>query len=1125
VRQAEKGNSTVISPKEWHCPSGAARGAVVGAGWLLALGLAAHAGTLWQIGQRDNSTAEFALAPADYRAYRAPGFFVVGESDPKRDWPYVQPGTIDGGWAPGTPQTAQVRFGLQAAPTGDGRLILDFADTHAVDPPVLRVEVNEQSWEFQTPKGAGDASVFGDPAQGREHVIEVTVPATALRAGENRVAVTTLRGSWVLWDALCFEAPAGTALAPVPPGTVVAAVRGTGVLVERAGRLFQPVALSVTRIGPPCEASVQVGEEPPVPISLKGGPQTLEVLAPDAPRETPVAVTLAAGGTTLARETVTLKPVRRWEVYILMHSHVDIGYTHIQPEIAQKQAQNVTHALELIQATRDFPQGARFKWNLEVLWPYEQFLAVATAEQRAAFDQAVRAGSIGVDAMYANLLTGLCRGEELVRQFTFAAELGRRCGVGVDSMMISDVPGLTWGVVPALAQSGVKYISAGPNAGRGMEGDRIGYVRVQWEHRPFYWLSPSGREKVLYWGAQGGYSFGHHYPSVQAGLPHLLQRLVDLEYPYDIVQLRWSKGDNGPADEGVMPAVRDWNATHAYPKLIVATTGEAFRAFEKRYGETLPTYRGDLTPYWEDGAPSSARETGLNRGSADRLSQAEALWAMRPPAPYPAAVFAAAWKNVAMYSEHTWGAHNSIHQPDVEFVQTQWRYKQAYALDADRQSRELLSQALPAPAAETPAAVDVFNTASWPRTDLVTLPSATRGDVVRDGDGHRVPSQRLSSGELVFLASDVPAFGARRYRLEAGAGAGLGKAAASGTTLTTPHLAVTLDPATGVIASLRRQGLEADLADGKLNEYLYLPGGNVRDALPSGPARVTVQEPGPLVASLRVESNAPGCRALVREVRVVDGLDRVEIANLVDKLPVRAVEGVHFGFAFNVPQARVRMNSALAVAEPEKDQLPGACKNWFSVERWVDVANDTYGVTWATVDAPLVEMGGLTANLPRGQPDPNAYLKTIEASPRLYSWVMNNHWHTNYRADQEGPTTFRYAIRPHAGYDPLVAHRFGIESTQPLLVVPAYGEGPAAPRLRLQPHGVVATTLKPSADGKGLIVRLFAASGRDERAILTWTAPAPRTVWRSNALEEPLAPLDGPIGVAAWEVVTIRVEP
>ena len=100
-----------------------------------------------------------------------------------------------------------------------------------------------------------------------------------------------------------------------------------------------------------------------------------------------------------------------------MHSHNDIGYTDIQPNIAKKQAHNVLRALELIQKTKDYPAGSRFKWNLEVMIPYENFHAIATPEQEKQFEQAVRDGNIGIDAMYANLLTGLCRSEELMRQF------------------------------------------------------------------------------------------------------------------------------------------------------------------------------------------------------------------------------------------------------------------------------------------------------------------------------------------------------------------------------------------------------------------------------------------------------------------------------------------------------------------------------------------------------------------------------------------------------------------------------------------------------------------------------------------------------------------------------------
>jgi hypothetical protein len=53
-----------------------------------------------------------------------------------------------------------------------------------------------------------------------------------------------------------------------------------------------------------------------------------------------------------------------------------------------------------------------------------------------------------------------------------------------------------------------------------------------------------------------------------------------------------------------------------------------FSEFEARHGEGLPEFRGDLTPYWEDGAGSSALETAANRNTADRLVQAQALFAM-----------------------------------------------------------------------------------------------------------------------------------------------------------------------------------------------------------------------------------------------------------------------------------------------------------------------------------------------------------------------------------------------------------------------------------------------------------------------------------------------------------------
>ncbi len=1092
---------------------------------------AADSQLLWQIGRPDHRNTEFALAPDGYAKFQEDAFFVVGKSDPKKDWPYVHPGPNDA-WAGSQTHTFTIVFGVsQATSSGNCQLEFDLLDTQNQSPPNLRVTINGRAFERQLPPGAGDASVQGDPAQGKPQHFEFEFPATLLKAANNDIAIVTTAGSWLLYDAVALATPAGIRSAPVERSIALRALRPQPALVERAGKLFEPVTASVFRFG----ESRELGESPAVSVQVDGvetgrvpltnGIQTIEVLAPEVKTETKAMLALVAGGKVLASAPLMLKPVRKWEVYILMHSHTDIGYTDLQPNIEKKQAHNVIHALELIRQTKDNPVGSRFKWNLEVMWTADQFYRIATPEQKNEFAQAVHDGNIGVDAMYGNLLTGLSRSEEMMRQISLATDLGRHCGATVDSMMISDVPGLTWGIVPALASHGVKYISDGPNAINLTQGDRIGYVRAQYENHPFYWLSPSGKERELYWGAQGGYSIGHHYRSITTAFTDLATLLEKQGYPYDIVQMRWTKGDNGPADEDVMPTVRDWNAKYAWPRFCIATTSEAFHTFEKRYGDQLPTLRGDMTPYWEDGAGSSARETALNRHTADRLVQAETIWALRQPGAFPKDDFAFAWKNAALYSEHTWGAYNSISQPDLPFVKNQWAYKQGYALKADAKSHELLNQALGATESAAAQSVDVFNTASWPRTDLVTLSKDTQGDVVRDEVGQPVPSQRLSTGELVFLAREVPPFGAKRFIISAGPPILGGKATVNGTTLTTPALTVKLDETTGDIVSLRAQGIDTDLAGGQINNYLYLAGHgrDLKDAQPGGPAKITVKEPGPLVVSLVAESDAPGCYHLTREVRLVDGLDRVEIADLVDKKAVRSIEGVHIGFEFNVKNPVVHINSPGTIGEPEKDQLAGACKNWYSVERWTDISNEKFGVTWSTVDAPLMEMGGLTANLPRGQPNPNAYLKTNLPAAKIYSWVMNNHWHTNYRADQEGPTWFHYAIQPHGAYDPAAATRFGVDSTEPLIVAPAASAVPVVSPLNIEPSGVVATAFKPSDDGKALIVRLFNPTGSPQVARLNWNCPV-RHIWLSSACEEQGEEAPPTISVSPLGMVTLRVD-
>src|SRR5262249_44656758 len=144
----------------------------------------------------------------------------------------------------------------------------------------------------------------------------------------------------------------------------------------------------------------------------------------------------------------------------------------------------------------------------------------------------------------------------------------------------------------------------------------------------------------------------------------------------------------------------------------------------------------------------------------------------------------------------------------------------------------------------------------------------------------------------------------------------------------------------------------------------------------------------------------------------------------------------------------------LGAMHPENDQMPSACKNWLTVGLWADLSNHELGVTWVTLDAPLIQLGGLTATLLNSQTNPDIWRSKIERTQKIYSWAMNNHGATNSRAYQEGPTISRFILRPHRKADAAKASRFAIGFSQPLLVRPGQPTPPLKPILQVAPGNV-----------------------------------------------------------------------
>lgn len=1098
------------------------------------------ASTLWQVGRPDDGISEFAPLPGWTHQFDNDGVFVVGRSS-AATWPAVQPGPEDD-WAGNRSHTYSIVFGIRK-PVSEGTCRLDvrLIDVGPRD-VALTVSVNGHPYRVTLPEGAGRA-IAGDISRGKRYAFGVDIPASDLEAGDNRIDLVTESGSWFIYDWIGFSGPAGLSLAGVKPSVMVTSAKGLPFLTGQGqGGPSQPVRLSLLNTGGAQMAIVHLPGLPDQPVSIKPGNHEVEVLVPAVSADSTVAINLEQRGRALASTKVLLHPVRKMTIYILPHSHNDIGYTEIQTNVERKQMNNLLTGIEYARQTKDYPAGARFVWNLEGMYAADLFLHRMNPAQQQSFIEAVRNGSVGLNGMYVNTLTGLCRPEELLQLFHYSDELAAKCGTTMQSAMISDVPGYTWGTVTAMAQAGIRYFSAAPNYF-----DRIGDILVQWEDKPFWWVSPSGNEKVLVWIPYKGYALSH-------GMPHgLSASFVDAyideldrkKFPYDISYIRWSgHGDNAVPDRSISDFVKDWSAKYAWPKFIISTTTTAFHAFEERYGDRLPVEKGDWTGYWEDGAGSSALETSENRTTSSRLTQAEALWAMTDPGAFPADSFHQAWKNVILYSEHTWGADESITRPLSQKTMEQWIIKKSYATQADTLSRALVTSAIGRLGADASSgaragAIDVFNTSSWSRTELVTLSSAQSGagDLVKDESGRVLPSQRLSTGELAFVATDVPAFASKRYFVSQGSAPAAGAVQADTHSLDNGLLRVEIDTVSGSISSLRAHGIDNEFAGGMLNEYLYLQGNNLADLQRVKGVRISIKESGPVLATLLIRSEAPGCARLEREVRLVNGFDYAEVSNFLDKKPaelnpypgeyswanLHGKESLNIGFPFHVQGGQMRLDIPMAQIEPDKNQLPGACRNWLEVGGWADVSNQDFGVTWITLDAPLVEVGGITATMLGGQFNPAIWRKKIEPTQTFYSWALNNHWETNYRAYQEGAIAFRYVLQPHRGFDALRATQRATGFAQPLIAVPAAGGERNKSLLTIGSSSIVVESLRPSVDGKAWMVTLYNPTATTSTATLSWSVPT-GAAHLSNTSETVLAPVTGAIDVDGQDVVTVRVE-
>lgn len=1119
---------------------------------------------VWKIGEKDASSAEFAMSGGPYaeltkRFPEATALYTVGRSS-AAELPYVIPGPADS-WAGSPRGGVMIRFGARRAQERAAlRLRVDLVEAHNSSAPRVEVRLNDYTTTVQVPRGSNQNYLDDGRTTSKGLYFEAEIPAGHLREGDNLLSLRTVAGSWMVLDALRLDASEGVTLC-APRGEVsLLDAESQPALVYGRDRdeLLHPVMLRAANwSGRPVKATWSCDGRKGGEAVLPAGISRVEAAVPEGAEGRRVRFTLATRGVEQSVET-EIRPADRWTIYLVQHTHTDIGYTKPQTEILTEHLRYIDYALEYCDATASYPDDAQFRWTCEASWAVREWLRIRPEAQVAKFLDYVRKGRIEVTAMFFNMSE--LSGEGNYRTFLEPVARFRELEIPVVTAMQNDVNGVAWCLADYLPDLGVKYLTMGSNGHRaGIPFDRPTLYR---------WESPSGKSLLSFradhyntgnaWGIDRGDRAG-----LEQGVFSYIESLKRRGYDFPLIAAQYSGyfTDNSPPSMKECDLIRWWNERYAWPRLRSATAHEFLERIDTQYGDRLPVYRAAYPDWWTDGFGSAARETAASRRTQSDMTAVESLLSMaaRQGDEGIAGIDGEVRRireNLLFYDEHTFGAAESIWDPMCENSQVQWAEKGSYVWEALKSTQMLYETAAGRLQGRlwrsTRPTMTVFNPSGTERSALATvyidyevIPQDRAFRIV-DERGEALAVQPIRSrreGRYYAVWADrVPAMGYRTYEIvvDEGRAADPEPLDLADGVAENAFYRLKFDSERGGIGSLFDKELGCELVDATAEWSL---GGVVYESLRGDrnqmerkvfekfartglrDVRFKEAQRGAVYSSYRFEGRADGCDegfGVQIEVRLYDRVKRIELSYALRRLPETDPSGLYVAFPFALEGGRLAFDVPGGLLRAGENQIPNSTASWNTVQNFVAARNDRAQILVSCDQMPLFMMGELLR-------DPYRLPREYE-KPHLFSWITNNYWTTNFRASQEGELRWDYALTSQSGRSEAAAASFGWNNRIPLYVrvVPAAERTNGLPRewsaFRVEDPALLVVGCVPSREERGaLAVNVRETAG--ERATLRFVdgQGRPLKFLRTDILDGPAGAPTEAMELAPYENVFVRL--
>ena len=732
-------------------------------------------------------------------------------------------------------------------------------------------------------------------------------------------------------------------------------------------------------------------------------------------------------------------------VYVVHHSHTDIGYTDYQERIAFLQTDYIRTVLNIMRR----PENAAFRWNCETLWCVERFLNACGEKERDAFFRLAAEGKIGLSANYLNF-TDLVDDTVLSVKLRRLQRLFTDNGAPIKTAMTADINGISMGVRDALIENGVEFLFMNVHADHGMY--------PLWKNQTaFRWESRNGGSLLVWNGAH--YHLGNFlglkpenpirsekelYEAVETLHRQLSSYLDECERngcfrDFILMGVSGIWTDNAPPNAEILRVIEAYNSRygHTDAELKMVSLQELYAAVAPKLKD-VPVCRGDFTDWWANGVGSTPYAVKHYKDAVRRCHLCEKL--DRSLAVHYPGLYQKAQDNLLLYAEHTWGHSASVSDPFNTMVNDLDLRKSAYASQANEAATEMLYRIARADGDllryfSDNGTIRVLNTAKASGAQVVAFYTENRSEHfdVYGENGVKIPSQTANHprGKRIVFIDSFNAGEEKTYTYRAAR-----EQSAENGSRTKPNGSAKYEneffklvyrPQAGVTSFIDKTTGDELLGEGEApfftplyevtpvtvdtrmrqREKLEL---NIRgtDArLYKGELEnVIMEETGAVYDTLRLCFRLPGTTKADVHITFYHAIPRIDFKLQLAKTQSEDVESIFLPLTLNYPNRKLAARKGHTEAFlPGYQQLPGSCMEFTMSDDGIAFLKDNGSALICSYDTPLFYMGEMKNHTIR--------LCTQEPADNLrpvYAWIMNNMWETNFKLSLAGYAEFRYSL-------------------------------------------------------------------------------------------------------------------